>query len=159
MRTFILALAVLLCPLLALAAMVTVDGGYVFGGVGGVGRGGSADDLKGEAGLKNRENTINSMLTTASPEIQAKVKKMMLTDAPERTAVEARTAMFGPRDTGGPFDFPSLGIHAGKRNRTAPTSLPSTKIIEMEGVGHFLMLEKPAEFNKLLGDFLATAAY
>lgn len=138
------------------AGLVAVDGGLVFGGPS---RGGNADGFKGEAGLRQRETMVNGMLTTASPAIQEKVKKMMLKDAPERTAVEAMAAMSGPKESGGPFDFPALGVYAGKRNRTAPTSLPSTKIVEMEGVGHFLMLEKPAEFNKLLSDFLTTVKF
>jgi pimeloyl-ACP methyl ester carboxylesterase len=138
------------------AGLVAVDGGLVFGGAS---RGGNADNLKGEAGKQQRETMVNSMLTTASPEIKEKVRKMMLTDASERTAVEAMMAMSGPKESGGPFDFPALGVYAGKRGRTAPTSLPSTKMVEMEGVGHFLMLEKPAEFNKLLSEFLATVKF
>jgi pimeloyl-ACP methyl ester carboxylesterase len=138
------------------AALVAVDGGFVFGGAA---RGGNADGMKGEAGLKARENMINGMTTTATPEIKAKVMKMMLTDTPERTAVEAMMAMSGPKESGGPFDFPGLGVYAGARGRTAPTSLPSAKIVEMEGVGHFLMLEKADEFNKLPGDFLATVKF
>ena len=66
-------------------------------------------------------------------------------------AVEAMLAMSGPKESGGPFDFPGLGVYAGARGRTAPTSLPSAKIVEMEGVGHFLMLEKAEEFATLAG--------
>lgn len=138
------------------AALVAVDGGFVFGGPA---RGGNVDGFRGEAGLQRRANMINGMITTATPEIQAQVKKMMLTDAPERTAVEAMMAMGGPRESGGPFTFPGLGVYARVENRTAPTSLPSAKIVEMEGVGHFLMMEKPAEFNKILSDFLATVKF
>lgn len=138
------------------AALVAVDGGFVFGGTA---RGGNADNLKGEAGLKARETMISSMTTTATPEIKAKVMKMMLTDTPERTAVEAMLAMSGPRDTGGPFDLPALGIYAGNRGRTAPPQLPNCKIVEIDGVGHFIMLEKADQFNTLLGDFLATVKF
>jgi pimeloyl-ACP methyl ester carboxylesterase len=138
------------------AALVAIDGQFVFGGTP---RTGNADRFKGEAGLKARENMIDGMARTCPPELLAKIKKMMLTDTPERTAVEAMMAMSGPRETGGPFDFPGLAIHAGKRNRTPPTTLPSTKIVEMEGVGHFLMMEKPAEVNKMLADFLLTVTF
>jgi pimeloyl-ACP methyl ester carboxylesterase len=135
------------------AALVAVDGPLIFGGTP---RATNVDRFKGEAGLQARENMINGMTATCTAEVKDKIKKMMLTDASERTAVEAMQAMSGPRDTGGPFDFPGLGIYAGKRNRTAPAQLPNCKIVEMEGVGHFLMLEKPEEFNKLLGEFLGT---
>jgi hypothetical protein len=43
---------------------------------------------------------------------------MMLVDASERTAVEASLAMWGPKETEGPFDFPALGIYAGQRSGT-----------------------------------------
>jgi pimeloyl-ACP methyl ester carboxylesterase len=140
------------------AALVAVDGQFIFGGAP---RGANAnpDRFKGEAGAKVRENMINGMTTTCTPEIREKIKKMMLTDTPERTAVEAMRAMSGPRESGGPFEFPGLGIYAGKRNRTAPAQLPNCKMVEMEGVGHFLMMEKPEEVNKVLGDFLATVKY
>ena len=49
---------------------------------------------------------INGMTATATQEIKDKVRKMMLVDASERTAVEAALAMWGPKETESPFDFP-----------------------------------------------------
>lgn len=138
------------------AALVPVDGPLSFGGGNG---GGNVDRFKGEAGLKARETMIDGMTATATPAIKEKVKKMMLIDAPERTAVEAMGAMFGPKATGGPFDFPGLGIYAGKREGTLAPDLPNSKVVGIEGTGHFVMLEKADEFNSLLSNFLTTVKF
>jgi pimeloyl-ACP methyl ester carboxylesterase len=138
------------------AALVPVDGQLVLAG--GPGRG-NADQMKGESGLRTRENMINGMTATATSEIKEKVKKMMLVDASERTAVEASLAMWGPKETGGPFDFPGLGIYAGKRGGSLAPNLPNSKSVGIEGTGHFVMLEKADDFNRLLSDFLATVKF
>jgi pimeloyl-ACP methyl ester carboxylesterase len=36
---------------------------------------------------------------------------------------------------------------------------PKGSTVEVPGTGHFVMLEKPAEFNKLLSDFLPKASF
>jgi pimeloyl-ACP methyl ester carboxylesterase len=74
--------------------------------------------------------------------------------ASKRTAVEASLAMWGPKETGGPFDFPALGIYAGQRSGTLAPQLPNSKVVGIEGTGHFVMLEKAGQFNKLRSDFL-----
>src|SRR5687767_13059487 len=74
--------------------------------------------------------------------------------ASEKTAVEAAEAMFTPAKTGGPYEFPGLGIYAGERSGTLAPLVPNSRVVGIPGTGHLLMLEKPAEFNKLLADFL-----
>jgi len=135
------------------AALVPVDGQLVLGA--GPGGGGNADLMKGEQGVQTRERMVSGMIATATPEIQQKVRKMMLVDASERTAVEASLAMWGPKDTGGPFDFPALGIYAGQRSGTLAPQLPNSKVVGIEGSGHFVMLEKAEQFNNMLTDFLS----
>jgi hypothetical protein len=115
--------------------------------------------LKGEQGMQSRERMVSGMIATATPEIQQKVRKMMLTDASERTAVEASLAMFGPKETGAPFDFPALGLYAGQRSGTLAPQLPNSKIVGIERSGHFVMLEKADQFNRLLGDFLDSVKF
>lgn len=138
------------------AALVPVDGQLVLAG--GPGRG-NADQMKGESGLKTRENMINGMTATATPEIKGNVKKMMLVDASERTAVEAALAMWGPKETGGPFAFPGLGIYAGQPRGTLTSNLPNSTVVGIQGSGHFVMLEKADEVNNLLRDFLAKVEF
>ncbi len=138
------------------AALVPVDGQLVLTGAPGRG---NADQMKGESGLRTRENMINGMTATAPPEIREKVNKMMLVDASERTAVEAALAMWGPKETGGPFEFPGFGIYAGPRGGTLAPNLPNSKVVGIPGAGHFVMLEKADEFNELLSDFLDTVKF
>ena len=63
------------------AALVPVDGQLVLAG--GPERS-NADQMKGEADLKTRENMINGMTATATPDVKDKVKQTMLTNASER---------------------------------------------------------------------------
>jgi pimeloyl-ACP methyl ester carboxylesterase len=58
---------------------------------------------------------------------------------------------------------PVLGIYADKSalgNREYMNShFPNLEYVEIPGTGHFLMLEKPAEFNSLLLAFLTKQKY
>ena len=117
------------------------------------------DAMKGPAGMKNREAMIRTMFgPSATPAIQASVLKMMLA-APESTASQAMAAMFTPAIwTEDVMQFPALGIDADKSGANDPKFmkkvLPNGSATEVAGTGHFVMLEKPAEFNKLLAGFL-----
>jgi pimeloyl-ACP methyl ester carboxylesterase len=136
------------------AALVPVDGGLTM-------RGGTPnlDRFKGPDGLKAREGMIRGMFGPgATPAIQHQILKTMLGTS-EKTAVEASAAMF---DNSGakqdPMPFPMLGVWAGgaPAEQEVKNIFPNGKAVNLSGTGHFLMLEKPAEFNKLLADFLAT---
>jgi pimeloyl-ACP methyl ester carboxylesterase len=116
--------------------------------------------FQGESGKKNRENMVRGMFTSAStPEMKTKVSEMML-GTPEATAVAAMDAMFDPaawkNDT---FEMPVLGLYADKSRAANQTYMkehfPKMELHQIPGSGHFLMMEKPEEFNKLLLEFLA----
>jgi pimeloyl-ACP methyl ester carboxylesterase len=114
--------------------------------------------MGGPDGLKARENLIRSMFSSATiPEMQKHILDMMLA-APEATAVGAIQATFDPavwKDE--MFTGAVLGIYtegAGATNRDALKRFPNSDYHEMPGAGHFLMVEKPAEFNRLMIDFL-----
>jgi pimeloyl-ACP methyl ester carboxylesterase len=115
--------------------------------------------VTGPEGLKTRENMIRGMFVqTTSPAIQDHVLKMML-GAPDATAAGAMAAMFDPavRWTE-PIHAPALEVVAGTGqvpdvSKTREV-LPSFDATRVAGTGHFLMLEKPGEFNKLLKGFL-----
>ena len=120
--------------------------------------------MKGPEGLKNREAMIRGMFgPSATPAIQDHILKMMLA-APEATAYQAMSASFDPSawkdDT---FNVPALGIYADHSSADDPVYFkkifPQGKSVQVPGTGHFVMLEKPAEFNKLLADFLPQAKY
>jgi 3-oxoadipate enol-lactonase len=99
------------------------------------------------------------MLTpAATPELQARIEKMM-TAAPDTTAAGAMAAMADPAIwTEDPINVPVLGIYADKSqlgNRELLAKVfPSIDYHEIPGTDHFLMLEKPEEFNRILLEFL-----
>ncbi len=121
--------------------------------------------MKGPEGLKNREAMIRGMFgKSATPAIQEHILKMMLA-APEATAYQAMAATFaslriGPRRR---LPFLLLAFYADHSTADDPVYFkkifPNGSTVEVPGTGHFVMLEKPAEFNKLLADFLPKASF
>jgi pimeloyl-ACP methyl ester carboxylesterase len=115
--------------------------------------------LTGPEGRTAREGMIRSMfIAETPPPLQEKVLKMML-GAPEATAVGAMNAMFDPAvrwtDV---IRSPALTVYAGTAQvpDAAKTKelYPNHEQTQLAGTGHFLMMEKPAEFNRLLTAFL-----
>jgi pimeloyl-ACP methyl ester carboxylesterase len=142
------------------AALVSVDG------VVGLGSGGEnappppqASMMGGPEGKKNREHLIRGMFTPAtSKPVQDKILSMMLA-APEATAVGAMTATFDPaiwKDD--VMTIPVLGLYAEKSQlgnaAYGKKIYPKFEYVGIPGTGHFLMMEKPQEFNKLLIAFV-----
>jgi pimeloyl-ACP methyl ester carboxylesterase len=146
------------------AAMVFVDGLILQDGVankgGGASKGGRGAAMTGPDGRKNRETMVRGFFSeSTTPAMQTKIMDMML-GAPEATAAGAMDATVGQ---GGPADsvlqMPVLGIYAGGRPVATAATLqahfPHSEYTQIPGTGHFLMLEKPEEFNRLLLAFLA----
>jgi pimeloyl-ACP methyl ester carboxylesterase len=124
----------------------------------------SAEQFAGPEGLKMRENIIRSMFSkTTTPEIQKHILSMML-GAPAETAAGAMKAIQDPsiwkEDV---FSLPVLGLYADGSSIADPgymkTRFPRLEYAEIPGTGHFLMLEKPEEFNSLLLGFLDKLKY
>jgi pimeloyl-ACP methyl ester carboxylesterase len=144
------------------AGLVPVDGLLL---IGGTGRGGpNPAAMTGPDGMKAREAMIRGMFTPATPAaVQQHVLKMMLAP-PEATASGAMIATF---DSGNLNDFvttvPVLGIYAGNSpmaNRDGLKKLfPNSEYVQVAGTGHFVMLERPEEFNRLLTAFLVKVKY
>ena len=120
--------------------------------------------MKGPDAMKNREAMIRGMFgPSATPAIQQHILKMMLA-APETTAYQAMAATFAPENwKQDAFPFPALGIYADHSGADDPAYFkkvfPDGTTVEVPGTGHFVMLEKPQEFNKLLADFLPKARF
>ena len=119
-----------------------------------------ADQMRGPGGLKTRETMIRGMFLPSTPKpIQDHVLKMML-GAPEATAYGAMTATFDPAiwKEAVVLTMPALGIFADKSALANPDFtrkvLPNYEHHEIPGTGHFLMMEKPAEFNRLVERFV-----
>jgi sigma-B regulation protein RsbQ len=115
--------------------------------------------MKGPDGPKNRETMIRGMFTPATPKpLQEHVLKMMLA-APEATAYGAMVATFDPKVWGNDvMTMPALGLFADKSALGNPAItkkvLPNYEHHEVAGTGHFVMMEKPREFNALLTAFV-----
>jgi pimeloyl-ACP methyl ester carboxylesterase len=120
--------------------------------------------MSGPDGATARETMIRGMFSTATtPEMQKHVLSMML-GAPESTAVGAMNATMDPAIWKGDIlTEPVLGIYADKsalaNHAYMKSHFPNLEYVEIPGTGHFLMLEKPAEFNSILLAFLQKQKY
>lgn len=115
--------------------------------------------LTGPEGRAAREGMIRSMFIAETPAaLQEHILKMMLAP-PEATAVGAMNAMFDPAIRWSDvIKSPALTVYAGTANVPDPAATkelyPNHEATQLEGTGHFLMMEKPEEFNRLLAGFL-----
>ena len=96
---------------------------------------------------------------SASPELAEKITANMMR-APEATAVQSAQWLIDPRvmKSDDRFSVPALIVsHDAKRlpKELVGRILPNGRIATVENSGHFLMMERPAEFNAILADFLA----
>jgi pimeloyl-ACP methyl ester carboxylesterase len=137
-------------------ALVLVDGLVLVQGTPGF----AMPPMTGPEGKKARETMIRGMFSSATtPQLQQHILKMML-DTSESTAAGAMTATWDQswwkNDV---VSVPVLGIYAeksGLANRDGMKRLYSNlEYHEIPGTGHFLMMEKPQDFNRLLTEFLA----
>jgi pimeloyl-ACP methyl ester carboxylesterase len=109
--------------------------------------------------LEQRGKMIDGMFVPQTSEtLRTKIKAMMLA-TPATTASGARTAMFDPRiQSTQIITAPALTIYAGTsllpQNQSTKEVLPNWEGTQIAGTGHFVMMEKPEEFNRLLRAFL-----
>ncbi len=87
----------------------------------------------------------------------------MMLAPPEATASGAMIATF---DTADLNDFvstvPVLGIYAGRAmadSASVKKAFPNAEYVQVAGTGHFVMMERPEEFNRLLVAFLGKVEY
>jgi len=144
------------------AALVFVDGLVRIGT--GTGPAPNPQQFAGQQGLKARENMIRGMFSASTtPPMQDHILRMML-GAPEATAVGAMKATWSiPTPKNEVMTLPVLGLYA-DHSRLADrefmkTTYPNLQYHEIPGTGHFLMIEKPNDFNQLLLGFLKTVSF
>jgi pimeloyl-ACP methyl ester carboxylesterase len=120
--------------------------------------------MSGPEGMKAREAMIRGMFTAATPAaVEQHVLKMMLAP-PEATASGAMIATFDSASLNGfVTSVPVLGIYAGARpmanQETVKKFFPNSEYVQVAGTGHFVMMERPDEFNRLLLAFLGKVKY
>jgi len=141
------------------AGLVAVDGPLDVRGFATPAAGQGPPPVTGPDGLKNRETMIRSMFTpNTPPAVQQHVLAMMLA-APEATAAGAMASIFDPsiRWTDA-ISAPAFAIVAGTSRlpdvENAKEVLPSFAATQIAGTGHFVMMEKPEEFDRALAGFL-----
>jgi pimeloyl-ACP methyl ester carboxylesterase len=118
--------------------------------------------LSGPAFQGEIDKSIEGMFVpSTTPEIRSFVKTRM-TKAPKHVSVGAIKGLFAPglwKDD--PIKVPTLAVIASGRNGRAAQEAhfrrlaPQLEYHAMDGVGHFLMMEKPSAFNELVSRFLA----
>jgi pimeloyl-ACP methyl ester carboxylesterase len=143
-----------------LSALVFVDGVMPLSYEEAVARPNLGATMAGPEGRARREEAVRRYFVAGtSQEVQTKVLQMMLGTA-EATAVGAMNARRDP--AGQTWDIPRvpiLGIYAdGSRiasEQAVHEAFPWVEYVTIPGTGHFLMMEKPEEFNRLLLAFLA----
>ena len=149
------------------AGLVAVDGPLDLRGFGESrdGRGAfTPPPMTGPDGLKQREQMIKGMFTPQTPKpLQDQILKMMM-KPPAATAAGAMAAMFDPTmDRTAVINAPALAIYAGTNTipdlATVRQVVPKFEATQVAGTGHFVMMEKPAEFNALLAGFLKKIGY
>jgi pimeloyl-ACP methyl ester carboxylesterase len=101
--------------------------------------------------------------SSTTPDMRNHILSMMLA-APASTAIGAMNATCDRAIwKGDVFTQPVLGLYAEKlRLANRPymkTHFPNQQNVEIAGTGHFLMLEKPDEFNRLLLGFLSKQTF
>jgi len=144
------------------AGLVAVDGPLDMRGFG---EGFKPPSLAGAEGLKAREGMIHGMFTpNTPPALQEKILAMML-KAPEATADGAMRSILDPElRKADVTPMPALAIWAGT-NTQIPNVEETKKVLphysqtQVAGTGHFVMMEKPEEFNRLVTSFVDTLSH
>jgi pimeloyl-ACP methyl ester carboxylesterase len=149
------------------AGLVAVDGPLDMRGFGEAREGRGAftpPPMTGPEGLKQREQMIKGMFTPNTPKpLQDQIMAMMI-HAPEATAAGAMAAMFDPTiNRTAVINGPALAVYAGTNSipnlSTVRQVVPRFEATQIAGTGHFVMMEKPAEFNAVLSAFLQKINY
>jgi pimeloyl-ACP methyl ester carboxylesterase len=113
--------------------------------------------------IERRKAAIEGMFVDGTSEpLREKILTMML-DSSEQTASGAANAMVAPEIQSDELIMaPALTVWAATREVDPEYStkdmVPNWEDVRLEGTGHFLMMEKPAEFNALLRQFIEQRA-
>ena len=112
---------------------------------------------------ERRVAAIEGMFVEETPEtLREEIRTMMLA-ASEATAIGANGTILDPAiQSDRVISAPAMTVWAGNREmdtyRATRELLPDWEGRQIAGTGHFVMMEKPREFNTLLGDFLKQRA-
>lgn len=113
--------------------------------------------------LDARRRLVNSMFVPETPEPLRGVIRRIMLGTPSATANGSGGSMFdAANQSQQTISAPALTIFAGKPlfqiNANTKEMLPNWAWSQVGGAGHFVMLERPAEVNRLIATFLADKA-
>ncbi len=139
-------------------ALIFVDGRVTFGP-----NGPAKFDRErwlGDVGRKTRESMIGGMFGPGTTSAQEANLRGVMMRTPESTAAGAMKAYYDPAIWKNEIlSIPTLAIYAqraaGNPQAYLKEHFPRLEYHEIPGASHFLMLEKPVEFNRMVLDFLA----
>ena len=114
--------------------------------------------FEGPNGRRNQKQFVRNMCVVTSQEMCDKILSTSLA-TPLATVSGAMVALGDPAVWKEEvIDIPVLGIYADKSRlgdrEVMHRVFPQLKYVEIPGTDHFLMMEKPEEFNRALLDFL-----
>jgi pimeloyl-ACP methyl ester carboxylesterase len=105
--------------------------------------------------------TFAGMLTPATPKAAREQLERLVAGTEPRVAISSMRGMFDPKAwKDDPVKVPALALMAKSPFWTedykafARKLVPGLEYREFDGVGHFLFMEKPKEFNEALAEFL-----
>lgn len=116
--------------------------------------------LRGPQSKRVAANYIETMFTAeTSAELRREIRTKMLATPGHIAASSIEHLNSSPMWSKGPTDVPSLAIYAARKNpdenrKVIESFFPRLSYREWQGAGHFLMMERPAQFNQELLDFL-----
>jgi pimeloyl-ACP methyl ester carboxylesterase len=114
---------------------------------------------QGPMTMAMRERLIERMFSPQTPKsLGTEITKMMVSTS-ACTASGAGAAMFNyASQSARPINTPALTIYAGMplfgQDHLIKEVFPKWKSIQIQEAGHFVMMEKPDRFNRLLAGFL-----
>jgi pimeloyl-ACP methyl ester carboxylesterase len=141
------------------AALVLVDGTLFKASEARARVEGNVQRVSGKDGLKNREEMIQTFFAPATtPVLRERIRTMMMR-GPESSARGAMQTMADPETWNDHvLQVPTMAIYSGTNRggsiEITKTYLPNLEFVNLPGTGHFLMMERPAEFNRHLQAFI-----
>ena len=118
--------------------------------------------------VKAREAMVQAMFSASTTQSVRKQVLAMVQAVPPATPLAAMEAFVDPANwKEDVFPQPVLAVFAESLDAAdresdlayMKTRFPNLEYVKMAGTGHFLMLEKPAQFNALLKSFVDTLKY
>ncbi|MDZ4802582.1 MAG: alpha/beta hydrolase [Bryobacteraceae bacterium] len=134
--------------------LISIDGAVFTGTMGDF-----PESMRGAEGMNVRRKMVGTMFVASTPEALRKEIEAKMLVAPDYVAVSAMRDGVPSPLWKEPVGVPALAIQQKRNNSTTvrkhfEDAFTQLDYREMENVGHFLHLEKPAEVNRMILDWV-----